>query len=140
MRLQVFAPGRNGLLDPFEGEGEGFAALAKGIGDLPAVRGEPAPQEIDAAAGAWGQGSAPVALLLIHDEDEVGGKGQGGVHLPAPDPFDVQAGLGHEPDGFRVGRYAVRGTQPRRFDLDAGAQSGLEEALRDGAPAMVAFA
>ena len=136
----MIAPKDHRLGDQAEGPGEDISAFAIRVGDLLLVRRQPAAQEMDPAQGAGRHGFAPLLLVLVHHQDEVGGQGHGGGHLAAAAGGDVDATLGHQADGRRVGCIAVQGPQTRRLDPDARTEFGLQQSFGEGTSAEVAFA
>lgn len=133
-------PCRHGLLDQFHGNNESLRLFEEWISDFPMTRRQPASKKKDSPAGTGRKDSAPFLLFRIHDQDEIRRQGHGRGNLAAAVARDIDATLRHQANSLRVGGVAVLGPQTSGFNSDTWAELRLQEAFRNGTPAMIPFA
>lgn len=96
-------------------------------------------QKEDPATGAWGHPAAEIFLLIVHDQDEIGRERQKRGQLASAVSRDIDPPIGHDPQNFGMSREPHEGVESCGFDFDPGGKGMPEQALGDGAAAVVSL-
>ena len=111
-----------------------------GIGNLPPIGFEPVAQQENPTAGDGDTLPELVALCLIHDEDEIGAEGKGGVHLAPPMVLKRSPDRGRQPPNLGGGGNVDQGPETCAQDLHLCWKGLAQKHLSQRAPAVVALA